>query len=366
MEGKRRHAVLSGFSVGFIFGFALEKTKVYLPQVIRAQMTMTSHPMMKVFFMATSVGLIAVNVGERLGLLSRGPFKSTSLGFNIMKRHGGNIVGGLLLGIGMTISGSCPGTVMSQLGVGIWSAKYTVAGALLAAMSMGYIQKIGSRTIGNDFLAKHDSKAVMQGVVNSNVAVAIGASAIFGGLALAVEKYSPFTTELASVVREPLDVGEFLVDPRANVWPPLVGGAVIGLLQIPSHFFSNHFLGASSCYVLVSSKILSIFDSNLFANLPYYKNFQGFAEHAQLGSNIGIIVGSFLSALLSRETVIQDYSHSPLTYFIGGYILLLGARIGGGCTSGHLSGFTRLSMASLVSIMSMFAGGMLTAAILPL
>jgi hypothetical protein len=48
--------------------------------------------------------------------------------------------------------------------------------------------------------------------------------------------------------------------------------------------------------------------------------------------------------------------------FIGGFIMLVGARIADGCTSGHgLSGMAQLSVGSTVAVAAMFAGGIATA-----
>ena len=63
--------VLSGLAVGTLFGVALEKSKVFYPTVIRAQMTLDSFIMMKTFLSATATGLIVIAVMERRGLLTR-------------------------------------------------------------------------------------------------------------------------------------------------------------------------------------------------------------------------------------------------------------------------------------------------------
>jgi uncharacterized membrane protein YedE/YeeE len=48
--------------------------------------------------------------------------------------------------------------------------------------------------------------------------------------------------------------------------------------------------------------------------------------------------------------------------FAGGFIMLFGARIADGCTSGHgLSGMAQLAVSSSVAVAAMFAGGILTA-----
>ena len=51
--------------------------------------------------------------------------------------------------------------------------------------------------------------------------------------------------------------------------------------------------------------------------------------------------------------------------FVAGFLMLLGARIADGCTSGHgLSGMAQLSVGSTVAVAAMFAGGIATASLL--
>ena len=57
-------------------------------------------------------------------------------------------------------------------------------------------------------------------------------------------------------------------------------------------------------------------------------------------------------------------SRAPIA-FLGGFVMLLGARIAGGCTSGHgISGIAQLSVGSTLAVAAMFAGGILTAMLL--
>ena len=51
--------------------------------------------------------------------------------------------------------------------------------------------------------------------------------------------------------------------------------------------------------------------------------------------------------------------------FVGGIIILYGARLAGGCTSGHgISGTLQLAVSSWVFFISMFATGIVTAALM--
>ena len=49
---------------------------------------------------------------------------------------------------------------------------------------------------------------------------------------------------------------------------------------------------------------------------------------------------------------------SPISAFVGGFVLIFGSRLGGGCTSGHgLSGCALLLVQSWIAVPAMFAGG---------
>jgi len=68
---------------------------------------------------------------EKLDILHR-PVKSNST-LGIWSLYDGNLSGGVLVGIGMALSGACPGTVLVQLALGLPSAYMTAAGAVLGA-----------------------------------------------------------------------------------------------------------------------------------------------------------------------------------------------------------------------------------------
>ena len=84
---------------------------------------------------------------------------------------------------------------------------------------------------------------------------------------------------------------------------------------------------------------------------------------------VGLLIGGFLasrlwggaqpaeavSAVHARETTPgRRYADA----FIGGFLILFGARLAGGCTSGHIiSGMTQLAVSSTIFAAAVFAGG---------
>lgn len=161
---------------------------------------------------------------------------------------------------------------------------------------------------------------------------------------------------------------------RARAWSPYLAGIVIGILQIPAFLLINTALGASSSYVTLSATLAQAFDPAI-AGIEYAaRHLDGAKNWWQVGIVAGIALGAFISSRLSG---VRRAAPSPvwqtvrgqttsggrfLFAFAGGFLMLFGARIADGCTSGHgISGLAQLSLGSFVAVAAMFAGGIATA-----
>lgn len=160
-----------------------------------------------------------------------------------------------------------------------------------------------------------------------------------------------------------------------RAWSPYVAGVVIGLLQIPAFLIIETALGASSSYVTISASLASLVDPSLL-KIGYAANHVAATAKNwwQVALVIGIAVGAFASARLSgaKRAAISPIwaralgSPSPAkrfaVAFVAGFLMLFGARIADGCTSGHgLSGMAQLAVGSTVAVAAMFVGGIATA-----
>lgn len=157
-------------------------------------------------------------------------------------------------------------------------------------------------------------------------------------------------------------------------WSPYLVGTLIGILSWLSFIISKKPLGTSTSYARISSRLGAIFYGDKVYEWKYYKQYKPVLEW-QIMLVIGIVIGSFISAVLSGQF---SLSFIPLTdfesflnqnilgrvfsAFAGGILLGFGSRLAGGCTSGHgISGTFQLSIASWISLIAFFVGGVLTA-----
>lgn len=124
-------AIFTGLAMGLVFGFALEKSRVFEPGVIVGQMQLSTFIMLKVFLSAVVTGLVVLAALNGFGLVKLAPKGTFYLA---------DIGGGLLLGIGITLAGACPGTVLAQVGAGYKDAWVTLLGGLGGAATFGYLE----------------------------------------------------------------------------------------------------------------------------------------------------------------------------------------------------------------------------------
>ena len=162
-----------------------------------------------------------------------------------------------------------------------------------------------------------------------------------------------------------------------KAWSPYVAGVVIGLLQIPAFSMIETALGASSSYVTVGAAIASWVDPSLLQIEYAAKHIAATAKNFwQVALVCGIAIGALVSMKMSgarRQPISPIWtralgsSSSALRYavaFGAGFLMLFGARIADGCTSGHgLSGLAQLSVGSTVAVAAMFVGGIATASL---
>jgi hypothetical protein len=156
-------------------------------------------------------------------------------------------------------------------------------------------------------------------------------------------------------------------------WSPYIIGVLIGLLNIGALLVSKNALGASTSYMKLGGIIYRFFNKEKVENNAYYQK-----EDLKLDWGImlviGIILGAFISALLSDSFVLtavpsmwaREISDSVVIRFfvavVGGIFLGMGSRWADGCTSGHsISGTSLLSVISWVASIAFFIGGIAVA-----
>ncbi|MDD3803914.1 MAG: YeeE/YedE thiosulfate transporter family protein [bacterium] len=156
---------------------------------------------------------------------------------------------------------------------------------------------------------------------------------------------------------------------------PYIAGAIIGLLSMASFFFSDKPIGCSTAYARVSGMAAKLFMKDKINKNLFFMKFPAEVDW-EVMLVIGVFIGAFLSFILSGESRVRipdiwslRFGNSLLlrviAAFAGGVIMGFGARLAGGCTSGHgISGTLQLSVSSWIAVIMFFAAGIVTAGLI--
>lgn len=126
-------ALVLGLVMGVVFGFALEKARLFEPRILLGQMRLSNFLMSRVFLSAMATGLISLAFLFGTGLVRLYP--KTLL-------WGADLLGGLLLGAGIALAGACPATLPVQLATGCRKAWATLVGALAGALGFLLLEPV--------------------------------------------------------------------------------------------------------------------------------------------------------------------------------------------------------------------------------
>ena len=321
--------------LGFLFGATLQYAKLNRYNVISGMATLENYAVAKAIATAIGVGavIIAIEIGLGLATYHIKPFLLGGIAF-----------GGIIFGVGMAILGYCPGTLAISLGEGSVDAFIGIIGALAGGLVYTLVLPSIQSILGPDLGSISLFTLIGQNhIVFYLLDILLGAA--FVGVAFWLNKLEKATDKK---------------------W--LYAG--IGLAVLNAVVFltagTNRIIGASTAYPYVADLITGTTGSAYFAKMTE----PGRWEVIFLG---GAFLAGLILSLIRKDFRItsvhsnwEKYKGSSVAKrlvwaFIGGFILIFGARMAGGCTSGHvLSGGMQLAVSSLVFAVFVFAGLLFT------
>lgn len=113
-----------GLITGALFGFLMQKSEVIRYEKQVGAMRLKDFTIFKFMLSAIIVGMIGIYLMKDLGMIKL-DIKATVLG--------GNIMGGVLFGIGWALLGYCPGTAAGALGEGRLDVVPGIVGMVIGA-----------------------------------------------------------------------------------------------------------------------------------------------------------------------------------------------------------------------------------------
>jgi hypothetical protein len=158
-----------------------------------------------------------------------------------------------------------------------------------------------------------------------------------------------------------------------------VTGALVGLLATGSVLVStktlgqSKYLGASTTFVRAAGLIEEVVAKDHVTNNPYFQSKKVKIDW-QFMFVVGILIGAFAASMIDKSFKVEsvppiwsdrfgdNLAVRAIGAFLGGILAMFGARLAGGCPSGHgLSGLMQLSISGFIAMAGFFGAGILIA-----
>lgn len=331
-----------GFGLGMVFGATAQRTNFCTMGAISDIVLMGDWTRFRAWLLAIAVAVLGsqgLHVADLVDL-NQSVYLTANLGWF------GAIVGGLLFGFGMMMTGGCGSKTTVRLGAGnLKSLVVFIFLAIFAYMTMRGLIGVGRMQI--EALTNFDLRAsglAAQGIpdiVAGLTDLALPAAgwlitlAVAGGL-------------LWFCFRSPT----FRSSPRA-----VVGGTVIGAL-IPAGWFVTGIVGRDEFDPAGLASLT--FVAPVGDSLLYLMTFTGSTVNFGIAVVGGVVLGSFVAAKMSGEFRIEAFANSAdmVRHMVGGALMGVGGVMAMGCTIGQgITGMSTLAFGSLLAFLSIVGGG---------
>ena len=312
--------------------------------------------MLKMLLILVVSAMLLFEVSRQFGLLPYYPFPL--LGTPSVA----NVIGGVIFGIGMVLAGGCVVGTLYKMGSGSLLSTTAFIGLIVGSGIYAEIHPWWKSFIKATILFQKE--ITLPQVLDLSPSVLLLPIAVAGAVLIFL------WARQDKLVRQS-SVEGYLQPWKAAVLLSLVGGFSYLLVGMP--------LGITTAYAKMAASVENIFipahvaGNAFYSGIPlnYLNNlFQvqlegGAGPHldgiafVQISVIVGIIAGSFVSALLLKEFSL--YYRVPgrqyLSAFAGGIILALGSRMTPGCNVWHLfGGLPILVIQSILFLAGIFAG----------
>ncbi len=320
---------------GALFGLIIQYAHLNKYNVISGQAELIDNTVIKTILLTIGFGAILLSIIIALGFAS----------FHVKPFVvGGVVLGGLIFGSGMAILGYCPGTLAISIGEGSLDAVIGViggfAGGLIYTLLLPYI---------GGFLGPNLGKISLFSALGSHPILYFISVFIIGAIII----YIAFAVNKKDST-------------SSNKW--IIAGSLLAILNTIVFLTAttNRPIGASTSYPYVADVISHATNNSYFEKIQTPGNWE-------MIFLFGAMIAALIVALVKKEFKFKlIYSNWEaqkgnsktkriIWAFIGGFILIFGARMAGGCTSGHIiSGGMQMAVSSFVFGIFMFIGLIIT------
>ena len=335
-----------GFCIALVFGFVGNKTHFCTMGAISDVVNMGARGRMGAWFLGIGIAIIGVQILRSLGFISLGESMYLSTQFLYLSY----ILGGFIFGVGMTLAAGCGQRNLVRVGGGnlkslvvvivLGVTAYMTLRGLLALLRINYIHKanVELTDVGMSSQSLPQGVSALTGIPDGSVLQVAVALIVGLGFIIYALKQQEFRSSFDNVL--------------AGV---TVGGCVLAA------WFVTGYLGQDD-FDPVSPQGLT-FVGPTGNTISYLMTFTGAQINFGIAVTFGMILGSFIYALISGTFRIETFSNQSemVGHLIGAVMMGFGGVLSFGCTIGQgVTGISTLAIGSFITLSMIVFGSALT------
>ena len=331
-----------GFALAFVFGAIANKTNFCTMGAISDWVNMGLKGRFGAWLLAIGIAVLGTQILELTGRLdlTQSIYRGSTLGIV------GLVLGGLMFGVGMTLAGGCGQRTLVRVGSGnLKSLVVFMVLALTAYMTLRGI--IGVVRVGAIEPLALDLSS--QGIEDQGLA-----TTILPWLNIEVTQGLRWAMALAiSLLLIALALS--IKDLRSNS-NNLLGGVAAGVAIILAWVITG-IIGYDD-FDPVPVEGMS-FVAPIGNSVSYLMTFTGATISFAVAVVFGVIAGSFVYAVATREFRIETFSQRSdmINHLVGGALMGIGGVLSLGCTVGQgITGLSTLALGSVIATLSIMLG----------
>jgi uncharacterized membrane protein YedE/YeeE len=335
-----------GFCIALVFGFVGNKTHFCTMGAISDVVNIGSRGRMGSWFVGIGIAILGVQFLRIQGFISLGESMYLSTQFLYLSY----VLGGFIFGIGMTLAAGCGQRNLVRVGGGnlkslvvvlvLGITAYMTLRGLLALLRINYIYKanIELQDLGMNSQSLTQGVSALTGIPDGTTLQTVAALIVGLGLIAYALKQEEFRSSFDNIL--------------AGL---AVGGCVVAA------WFVTGYIGQDDFDPIAPQGLTFVGPTG--NTISYLMTFTGAQINFGIAVTFGMIIGSFIYAVISRTFRIETFSNQSemVGHLIGAVMMGFGGVLSFGCTIGQgVTGVSTMAIGSFITLLMIIFGSALT------
>ena len=346
--------------LGFILGFVVNKTNFCTMGAVSDLVNIGDTSRLKAWFLAIAIAILGVTILEFVGAVSvndsRIPYRNSVL---FWPRY---IVGGIMFGIGMTLSSGCGNKILIRIGGGNLKSIFVLLVAGLMALLMTRTDFYG--LLFHSWMSPLSPDLAKLGINDQSIQTII--SSIFR-----LDPGNIFSTLFIPLITIFI-LFKFIFSSNKKLSADnITSGIVVGLVVVFAWLLTGGQLGQAwienndfldTPYPAVGVQSFTFINPMGETLLYTTSGLNSFFLTFGVAALLSTIFGSFVYALISKNLRLEWFAnkHDFIRHLIGGILIGIGGVLSLGCTIGQgVTGVSTLALGSIITLISIIFGASL-------